>query len=131
MSNNYNSNSYSGFVIGASADSNIQQSYYDVCIIGAGPSGVQAAYTLDEGGYSTAILEKNNYIGGKTKTINYNGYRYRMGAILHSQRKAHSVQSLLNKFNITQKISHGLTYMKMIMIIYQPNQLKCRIRYYH
>ena len=54
----------------------------DICIVGAGPSGVQAAYTAAEQGYTTAIFEKNSYVGGKTKAVYKNNPEtpYMMGA---------------------------------------------------
>lgn len=54
----------------------------DVCVVGAGPSGVQAAYTAAERGLTTAIFEKNSYVGGKTKAVYKNNPKtpYMMGA---------------------------------------------------
>lgn len=36
-----------------------------VCIIGAGPSGLTAAHELERRGYSVAIFEKQDKVGGK------------------------------------------------------------------
>lgn len=54
----------------------------DVCVVGAGPSGVQAAYTAEDRGFTTAIFEKNSYVGGKTKAVYKNNPKtpYMMGA---------------------------------------------------
>lgn len=47
---------------------------YDAVIIGAGWAGIRAAKTLlSEGKTNILILEANNYIGGRSKTINSNG----------------------------------------------------------
>jgi len=54
----------------------------DVCVIGAGAAGVQAAYAAEEAGLTTALFEKIDYIGGKTKTVEYGGRTYPMGAVL-------------------------------------------------
>ncbi len=45
-------------------------------IIGAGPAGLTAAYELlDKTDIKPIIYEKTDYIGGLSKTINYNGNR--------------------------------------------------------
>lgn len=74
----------------------------DVCVIGAGPSGVQAAYTAEEKGLTTALFEKNMYIGGKTKTVLTNSpVPYAMGAALYNIGEYQSLQDLLDKFNVS------------------------------
>lgn len=42
-----------------------------VCVLGAGPSGVVAAYRLENRGYDVAVLDKNDYVGGRTYTYSY------------------------------------------------------------
>jgi len=42
---------------------------YDFVVVGAGLSGLEAAKTLKESGYSVVVLEAQDYIGGRTKTI--------------------------------------------------------------
>jgi protoporphyrinogen oxidase len=46
----------------------LAESTVDICIISGGPSGIQAAYTAEESGYTVAVFEKENYVGGKTTT---------------------------------------------------------------
>lgn len=36
-----------------------------VCIVGAGPTGLTIANSLESKGYSTIIFEKNSVVGGK------------------------------------------------------------------
>lgn len=38
----------------------------DVVVIGAGPAGMMAAYTLKKAGKSVAIVEARNRVGGRT-----------------------------------------------------------------
>jgi len=78
------------------------QDIVDVCIIGAGPSGVQAAYTAEKNGLTTALFEKNSYVGGKTKSVftNNPNFPYFMGAALYSTRKAASLDDLIDEFDI-------------------------------
>ena len=52
-----------------------------VVIIGAGPSGLSAAYFLlmNSNEYEVIILEQDSTVGGISKTINYNGNRMDLG----------------------------------------------------
>jgi len=48
-------------------------------IIGAGPAGLTAAYELSKLGERAAILEADMQVGGLSRTVNYNGYRFDIG----------------------------------------------------
>jgi len=52
-----------------------------VVIIGAGPAGLTAGYYLlkNSNDYEVVIIEKDNQVGGISKTINYNGNRMDLG----------------------------------------------------
>ncbi|WP_084355757.1 NAD(P)/FAD-dependent oxidoreductase [Novosphingobium lentum] len=52
----------------------------DVAIIGAGPAGLTAGYLLSKQGYSVAIIEKDPvYVGGISRTVEHEGYRFDIG----------------------------------------------------
>jgi protoporphyrinogen oxidase len=52
----------------------------DVAIIGAGPAGLTAGYLLTKAGKSVAIIEKDGtYVGGISRTVEHNGYRFDIG----------------------------------------------------
>ncbi len=52
----------------------------DVAIIGAGPAGLTAAYLLSKKGYSVTVIEKDaNYVGGISRTVEVDGYRFDIG----------------------------------------------------
>lgn len=52
----------------------------DVAIIGAGPAGLTAAYLLTKSGYSVTVIEKDDvYVGGISRTVEHNGYRFDIG----------------------------------------------------
>ena len=54
----------------------------DVAIIGAGPAGLTAGYMLTKQGKSVAIIEKDEtYVGGISRTVEHNGYRFDIGGL--------------------------------------------------
>ena len=48
-------------------------------IIGAGPAGLTAAYELSKLGIGSTVLEADKQVGGLSRTVNYNGYRFDIG----------------------------------------------------
>ncbi len=61
------------------ASSNTTQLKADVVIIGAGPTGLTAAYQLNKVGQKTVVLEKEAIVGGIARTENYKGYGVDIG----------------------------------------------------
>lgn len=53
-----------------------------VIVIGAGPSGIEAARALKDKGYDVIILEQAPEVGGKVKTVVYEGRPYEIGAVI-------------------------------------------------
>lgn len=52
----------------------------DVAIIGAGPAGLTAGYLLTKAGLSVEIIEKDaQYVGGISRTVEHEGYRFDIG----------------------------------------------------
>ncbi len=51
----------------------------EVVIIGAGPAGLTAAYELCKAGVESVVLEKDNIVGGISRTVNYKGYHFDIG----------------------------------------------------
>lgn len=48
-------------------------------IIGAGPAGLAAAYELSRAGASAVVFEKDDQVGGLSRTVKYEGYRFDIG----------------------------------------------------
>jgi protoporphyrinogen oxidase len=57
----------------------IKNRHKKVVIIGAGPSGLTAAYELCKIGVKSVVLEKDEVVGGISRTVNYRGYLFDIG----------------------------------------------------
>jgi protoporphyrinogen oxidase len=51
----------------------------EVLVIGAGPAGLTAAYELSKLGMRPLVVEADAQVGGLSRTVNYNGYRFDIG----------------------------------------------------
>ena len=50
-----------------------------VIIIGGGPAGLTAAYELNKNNVSSIVLEKDQIVGGISRTVNYKNYYFDIG----------------------------------------------------
>jgi len=50
-----------------------------VVIIGAGPAGLTAAYQLCKAGVSSVVLEKDDVVGGLSRTVRHGGFLFDIG----------------------------------------------------
>src|SRR4030095_3724944 len=50
-----------------------------VVIVGAGPAGLTAAYELCKVSIPSVVIEKDNVVGGISRTVNYKGYCFDIG----------------------------------------------------
>ena len=48
-------------------------------IVGAGPAGLTAAYTLSQEGIECHVVESSQHVGGIARTCQYKGYRFDIG----------------------------------------------------
>ena len=51
----------------------------EVVIIGAGPAGLTAAYQLVQAGKSATVLEADSVVGGISRTVERDGWRFDIG----------------------------------------------------
>ena len=52
---------------------------HDCVIIGGGPAGLTAAYELTKLGKGSVVLEQDELVGGISRTVEYEGYRFDIG----------------------------------------------------
>ena len=50
-----------------------------VIVVGAGPAGLTAAFTLLQAGVAVTVLEADDMVGGISRTAQYKGYRFDIG----------------------------------------------------
>ena len=53
-----------------------------VAVIGAGVSGLAAAYRLHQKGAKVPVFEKRDYVGGRTRTVRMGEYAFDVGALV-------------------------------------------------
>eukprot|EP00850_Spirogloea_muscicola_P001207 SM000004S15077 [mRNA] locus=s4:1119153:1122690:+ [translate_table: standard] len=82
-----------------------------VCILGAGPSGLAAATSLEDKGYNVIVFEKEESVGGRTRSFEYRkeGLFYDEGAIIISTDYV-NVLELIDRFNFTVDIGQQGAY---------------------
>lgn len=53
-----------------------------IAIVGAGVSGLTAAYRLKQRGAEVTIFERNHYVGGRTRSVRKDGFTFDCGALV-------------------------------------------------
>jgi glycine/D-amino acid oxidase-like deaminating enzyme len=75
----------------------------DVCVVGAGPSGVAAALALSQRGKSVALLEREDGVGGQAYPSYQDpasGFRVHMGAVVLTPPDYPIVMGFAKQFGI-------------------------------
>ena len=77
-----------------------------IIVVGAGVSGIAAAVELKHRGFDVTLLESNNYLGGKAKTLTKNGFVMEQGASILPSNYTHIIQRL-RSLNLTHLLQPG------------------------
>lgn len=75
-------------------------------IIGAGITGLTAAYYLNKKGIETTILEKKNQPGGSMESVFENGYLFDRGPN-SALETTHLIEELVNELNLNNEIIYA------------------------
>lgn len=87
-----------------------------VVIVGAGPAGLTAAYVLGKAGLKSVVLEKDQAVGGISKTVNYRGFLFDIGG----HRFFTKVRSVYDLWR--ELLGEGLLRRKRLSRIYYRNR---------
>lgn len=75
----------------------------DIVVIGAGISGLTAAYYLKKAGHRVKVLEANGFAGGRMITIHWQGFQIDPGASFLTSRD-HFVFKLLEELGVLDQV---------------------------
>jgi len=76
-----------------------------VCIVGAGPSGIDMTLKLKKLGYKDlTIFEKTGRVGGKSYDINYQGVPYPLGTVFLEPTYFDNIVPLAREYNVGEVI---------------------------
>lgn len=77
-----------------------------VVVIGAGVSGIAAAVRLKQQGHEVRVLERNDYIGGKVKSIEKNGFIIDQGASILPSKYVNAL-GMLRELGLADQLEQG------------------------
>ncbi|MGD8189529.1 protoporphyrinogen/coproporphyrinogen oxidase [Brevibacillus ginsengisoli] len=76
-----------------------------VAIIGAGISGLGAAYSLQKMGHTVDVFEQTQFVGGRMRTFREHGYTWDIGAQFMVDSYS-NMKSLMKELGIAQDVSY-------------------------
>jgi len=74
-----------------------------VVIIGGGPAGLTAAYELSRNGADVTVLEASGQVGGISRTVDFEGYRFDLGGHRFFS-KSEEVERLWDEFMAPERL---------------------------
>ncbi len=77
-----------------------------IIIVGAGVSGIAAGVELKQRGYDVTLLDKNDYIGGRVRSLTKNGFTMEKGASILPSKYVHIVNRL-QAMNLSHLLQPG------------------------
>ncbi|WP_455222750.1 FAD-dependent oxidoreductase [Kaarinaea lacus] len=113
---------------------NISSRYNPVAVLGAGITGLTAAYFLQQHGHSPLVIERDDQVGGLAKTVNHKGFKFDLGGhrfLTSNADLEQFVKNLLNQhYLIVNRTSNIYLNHRYIKYPLQPwnafRQLGCR-----
>ena len=89
-----------------------------VAVIGAGLSGMSAAYRLKKAGWEVSVFESEDQVGGRTLTGETQGYRYELGATV-------AAKSFIPYFELAEELGLKLLPTPPVVSIFRDGQVHC------
>jgi len=85
---------------------NIELLKKNVVILGAGISGLTAAYLLNKEGYDVTVLEKKNTVGGSIESITESGYMFDRGPNSGLETTP-LIEQIVNELNLKEEFVYA------------------------
>ena len=60
-----------------------------IVIVGAGPGGLAASLLLAKAGVNVTVVERSSKVGGRTKIIERDGFKFDLGPVSYTHLRAH------------------------------------------
>ena len=86
-----------------------------ILIIGAGPAGLTAAWEAEKNGIKTTILESDKVVGGISRTVNIDGWRFDIGGHRFFT-KVNEVNDLWNEILDVYFAKEGIDYIDILFV---------------
>ena len=105
----------------------------EAVVIGAGPAGLSAAFELQKNGIHSTILEADRTVGGISRTVRYQGYRFDIGGhrffskiplVNNIWEEVLGVESVGMRDNFFALGGHSLKAMQVISRVCLPTILR-------
>lgn len=84
----------------------------DVLVLGGGPAGLSAAFTLNESGINVGLYDKNDIPGGLCRSFNIDGFTFDTFAHVNFCKDPYVVSMLENKTDFITHIPEAYNYSK-------------------
>ncbi len=94
---------------------------YDYCIVGCGPAGLTLAYNLLRGGKRVLMIERDDRVGGLSKSHNYGGHVFDTGP-----KRFHTDDPIVQNF-----ISHVMSGPETLDVIGRSTLVHFAERYFN
>ncbi|MGN1480881.1 protoporphyrinogen/coproporphyrinogen oxidase [Porcipelethomonas sp.] len=85
---------------------------YDVLVLGGGPAGLSAAYTLDRSGINVGLYDKNESPGGLCRSFSIDGFTFDTFAHVNFCKDPYVISMLEDKTDFITHVPEAYNYSK-------------------
>ena len=85
---------------------------YDVLVLGGGPAGLSAAYTLNEAGINVGLYDKNDNPGGLCRSFTIDGFTFDTFAHVNFCKDPYVISRLEEKTDFITHAPEAYNYSK-------------------